>query len=62
MLILSLLVAAYVVAGISFTLFNDEDLVLETAGRVVGLAFVVITFPLWLSRSLAAAYLNRSAA
>lgn len=61
MLIISLLVAFYVVLGLTWTLYCDPDLVLETAGRVVGLAFVVITFPFWAGRALAAEYINRTA-
>lgn len=60
MLIISLLVALYVVLGLTWTLYCDPDLVLETAGRVVGLAFVVITFPFWAGRA-AVNYINRTA-
>lgn len=52
MLIISLLVAFYVVLGLTWTLYCDPDLVLETVGRVVGLAFVVITFPFWAGRAV----------
>lgn len=61
MLIISLLVAFYVVLGITWTLWCDPDLVLETVGRVVGLAFVVITFPFWLTRTIRAEIINRTA-
>lgn len=50
MLILGLLIALYLVAGTTFALYNDGDLVLDTIGRVVGLTFVVLTFPYWLSK------------
>lgn len=50
-LLLSLLVSLYVVLGITWTLYCDPDLVLETIGRVVGLTFVVITFPWWAGRA-----------
>lgn len=60
-LILTLLIALYLVLGFTFALFNDGDLVLETVGRVVGLAFVVITFPFWLTRTIRAEIINRTA-
>jgi hypothetical protein len=60
-LILTLLVLAYFFAGLSFALYNDGDLVLETAGRVIGLTFVVLTFPFWASKVAYSWYLGRSA-
>lgn len=59
MLIVSLLVALYLVLGLTFAAYNDGDLVLETIGRVVGLSVVVITFPYWLFHVARAEYINR---
>lgn len=61
MLILSLLVALYLVLGLTFAAYNDGDLVLETIGRVIGLSVVVLTFPYWFFHAARAWYVTRTA-
>lgn len=57
----SLMLVAYLLIGFVFWAYVATDLALDLLGTLAGVAFYILTFPVWAGRRLAAWYINLSA-